>query len=479
MAPFPGFPSTPLAEEPDESYIASEFDRQLWSDIPTAAFSLAVLFVLFAVAHPFTLGGPLGRELSLLAGLSAITLFALGLWSRRSQSYYLANRTAAVFAAIVLVNSSVHLAATHNPEQFTNFMVLLIAIGIFFLSLPWLVGGVIFVGAVWMAMLLFVGRTHAVHFVFAFVTTSLVAGLAFSFRTHALRRSVVGVWREARHREELERVDAELLRVNSELEDRVNLRTAELQRQVEQTLRMEQAVLESEKLATTGRMAAALAHEINNPLDAIVNCLYLLGHAALTDSERKYLELAKEELQRVVRITRHTLSFYRRGDTPDVFDCSELAAELISAFQPMAAGLGIRLESRIQRGQTIEGFPGEIRQVLTNLVINALDAGGAVTRVSVIGAHDWRNPTVEGVRISVADNGKGISKDDVPNIFEPFFTTKGEKGTGLGLWVSRGIVRKHHGTIHVRSLVHPRVHGSVFSVFIPSVRVKQAVLARR
>jgi signal transduction histidine kinase len=356
-------------------------------------------------------------------------------------------------------------------------MVLLLAIGIFFLSLRWLVVGVAVIGAVWMAMLLFVGRTHAVHFVFAFVTTSVVAGLAFRFRTRALRRSVVGVWREARHAEELERVDAELVRVNSELEDRVNQRTAELQLQVEQTLRMEQAVLESEKLATTGRMAAALAHEINNPLDAIVNCLYLLGHAALTDSERKYLEVAKEELQRVVRITRHTLSFYRRGDKPDVFDCSELAVEVISAFQPMAAGLGIRLESRIHGGQTIEGFPGEIRQVLTNLVINALDAGSAVTRVSVIGAHDWRNPMLEGVRISVADNGKGIPKEDVPNIFEPFFTTKGEQGTGLGLWVSRGIVRKHNGTIHVRSVVRPRVHGSVFSVFIPSARVKQALLA--
>lgn len=477
MVPSPGFLSTPPTEEPDESYIVSEFDKQLWSDVPVAAFSLAVLFVLFAVAHPFTVGGSIGRELSLLAGLSAITLFALGLWSRRSQSYQLANRTAAIFAAIVLVNSAAHLAATRNPEQFTNFMVLLIAIGIFFLSVPWLVVGIAVIGTVWMEMLLFIGRTHAVHFVFAFVTTSVVAGLAFRFRTRALRRSVVGVWREARHGEELERVDAELLRVNSELEDRVKQRTAELQRQVEQTLRMEQAVLESEKLATTGRMAAALAHEINNPLDAIVNCLYLLGHAALTDSERKYLELAKEELQRVVRITRHTLSFYRRGDNPDVFDCSELAAEVISAFQPMASGLGIRLESRIQVGQTIEGFPGEIRQVLTNLVINALDAGAAVTRVSVIGAHDWRNPTLEGVRISVADNGKGIPKEDVPNIFEPFFTTKGEKGTGLGLWVSRGIVRKHNGTIHVRSLVRPGVHGSVFSVFIPSVRVKQAVLA--
>ncbi len=477
MAPSRGLPS--MAAKPDESYIDSEFDRDLWSDISVAAFSLAVLYVVFAVAHPFTVGGATGWKLAGLAGLSAVTLFALGLWSRRSQRYHLANLTAAILAAIVLVNSAFHLAATADPAQFTNFMVLLIAIGTFFLSLRWLVGGIAVIGIAWMAMLPFVGRAHTVHYVFAFVTTSLVAALAFSFRTRALRRAIVGAWTESQNREQLERVDAELLRMNSELEERVNLRTAELQRQVEQTLRMEQAVLESEKLATTGRMAAALAHEINNPLDAIVNCLYLLDHADLSSAERKYLELAKEELQRVVRITRHTLSFYRKGDKPAVFDSSELAAEVISAFQPMATSRGIQLEPRIQGGQTLEGFPGGIRQVLTNLIINALDAGGAIIRVRVINSCDRRNPAVRGVRISVADKGKGIAKADAPNLFEPFFTTKGEKGTGLGLWVCRGIVQNHHGTIRVRSVAGPQGRGTVFSVFIPSALASQPVMSER
>lgn len=242
---------------------------------------------------------------------------------------------------------------------------------------------------------------------------------------------------------------------------------------------MEQAVLESEKLATTGRMAAALAHEINNPLDAIVNCLYLLEHADLSPTERKYLELAKEELQRVVRITRHTLSFYRKGDRPAVFDGSELATEVISAFQPMANSLGVQLEPRIQSGQTLEGFPGGIRQVLTNLIINALDAGGSIIRVRVISSCDRRNPAVRGVRISVADKGKGIAKADAPNLFEPFFTTKGEKGTGLGLWVCRGIVQNHHGTIRVRSVARPQGRGTVFSVFIPSALAKWPVLSKQ
>jgi len=478
MAPSWGNRKSPVLRGPAESYVASEFDHQLWSDLPTTAFSLAGLYLIFAVAHPFTVGGSSGRELSALAGLSALVLFGFGLGLRRSQRYRLAHLVAAIFAGIVLLNSAFHLAATRDPKQYTNFIVLLIAVGTFFLSWRWCMGVIAAIGTVWMAMLFYVGHSYAIHYAFAFVTASLVAALAFRFRTHALRKAITSAWTELHHREQLELADAELVRVNSELEDRVKQRTTELQRQVEQTLRMEQAILESEKLATTGRMAAALAHEINNPLDAIVNCLYLLEHANLSSTERKYLALAAQELQRVVRITRHTLSFYRKGDQPSWFDCSELAAEVISAFQPMAAGLGIELQARIQPGQYLEGFSGEIRQVLTNLVINAMDAGSAIARVRLAYSCDRRRPSLEGVRISVADNGKGISKSDAPNLFEPFFTTKGEKGTGLGLWVCKGIVQKHHGSIRARSIIRPHGRGSVFTVFIPCLAARQPVLAQ-
>jgi len=215
-------------------------------------------------------------------------------------------------------------------------------------------------------------------------------------------------------------------------------------------------------------MAAILAHEINNPLDTVVNCLYLLANAELRPEERKYLELASAELQRVVRITRHTLGFYRKGEAPKMFDCSNVAMEVVSTLAPMANGLGVGLECRSMGKPLLEGFSSEIRQLLTNLIMNAIDAESSRIRVRVIPSIDWRVPELKGVRISVLDNGKGIAKEHVRDLFEPFFTTKGEKGTGLGLWVCKGIVQKHNGSIAFRSILRSPGRGSVFSVFVPT-----------
>jgi signal transduction histidine kinase len=463
-----GIPEVKDSAQPPDSYIVSECDKQLWSDLPVAAFSLSILYLLFAAAHPFTVGGPAGTKLSVVATASSLVLLLYALWLRRSKSIHLANLTAATFAGIVLVNAAFHLLATRDPAEFSNFVVLVVAIGTFFLSLRWCIGAIAAVGAAWAAVTYLLGGDHAVHYVFGFITSSVVAALAFRFHTRALRSSIAGVWRETRHREQLEAVDAELVRANTELEQRVTERTAELQNQIERTRSMEQAVLESEKVATAGRMAATLAHEINNPLDAIVNCLYLLDLANLSPREQKYLELAREEVQRVVRITRHTLGFYRSSETPEEFDCSALATEVIAAFQPVANERGVQLEARIESGQMLNGFPGEIRQLLTNLIINAMDAGGTVARVSVVSSCDRMSPERRGLRISVADNGKGISKEHGASLFEPFFTTKGEKGTGLGLWVCKGIVQKHNGTIGFRSIPRPVRACCVFSVFLPS-----------
>jgi signal transduction histidine kinase len=179
----------------------------------------------------------------------------------------------------------------------------------------------------------------------------------------------------------------------------------------------------------------------------------------------------------VARITRTTLGFYRKGEQPETFDCSVLAAEVISTFVPLTSGRGVQLEARIQDGQLMRGFSGEIRQLLTNLIMNAMDAESTMVRVTLSAAHDRRDPERLGVRISVADNGKGVSKDDAPRVFEPFFTTKAEKGTGLGLWVCKGIVQKHNGAIAFRCLVRPLSRGSVFSVFLPSAYAEQAVNA--
>jgi len=467
------------SDQPPNSYVRSELDKQLWSDLRVAAFILSILYVIFAFSHPFTVGGKSGLRLTILAASSAVVLFLYGLWLRRSQSYRLANLTVAVFAAIVLCNSTFHLVVTRDPAQFTNFVVLLVAIGTFFLSLAWCMAAIVVVGAVWGWALQFLGPEHAVHYVFAFITASVVAALAFRFRTRALRSAIVGAWKEHRHRLKLEVAEARLILANTELEARVLERTAELHVQVEQKQKMEQAVLEAEKLATTGRMAAILAHEINNPLDTIMNCLDLLNNENLQSGDRTYLEIASSELQRVVRITRNTLGFYRRGEQAETFDCSGLATEVISTFMPLTNGRGVQLEARIQDGQIIRGFSGEIRQLLTNLIMNAMDAESTIVRVTISASHDRKDPERLGVRISVADNGKGVSREDAPKVFEPFFTTKGEKGTGLGLWVCKGIVQKHDGAIACRSLVGPPRRGSVFSVFLPSAYAQQTVNASR
>jgi len=141
---------------------------------------------------------------------------------------------------------------------------------------------------------------------------------------------------------------------------------------------------------------------------------------------------------------------------------------VIAAFLSAASSRGIELQSRLQPGQRIEGFPGEIRQVLMNLIVNAMDAGGSAVRVRVVESFDRWQPEKRGVRISVLDNGRGITQADAPNIFEPFFTTKGEKGTGLGLWVCKGIVQKHEGSITFRTSSSASGSRSVFSVFLPS-----------
>jgi len=467
------------SEQPPSSYVKSEFDKQLWSDLRVAAFVLSILYAVFAISHPITVGGRVGLRMMILAVSSAVVLFFYGLWLRRSKRYHLANLTAAVFAGIVLCNSTFHLVGTGDPVQFTNFVVLVVAIGTFFLSLPWCVGAIVVVGAVWGGALQFFGREHTAHYVFAFITASVVASLAFRFRTRALRSAIVGAWSEHHHLLKLEVAEAQLILANTELEARVLERTAQLHVQIEQKRQMEQAVLEAEKLATTGRMAAILAHEINNPLDTMVNCLHLLGGENLRTAERTYLEIATAELQRVVRITRHTLGFYRRGEQPETLDCSGLATEVISTFMPLTNGRGVRLEARVQDGQIMRGYSGEIRQLLTNLIMNAMDAESTIVRVTISASHDRRDPQRLGVRISVADNGKGVPKEDAPKVFEPFFTTKGEKGTGLGLWVCKGIVQKHNGAIVFRSLVGRLRRGSVFSVFLPSTYAEQAVNTSR
>ena len=246
-------------------------------------------------------------------------------------------------------------------------------------------------------------------------------------------------------------------------------------RDITERKRTEAVLHATEKLATTGRLAAAIAHEINNPLEGVTNLLYLLeNHPSLDAAARRYARMAQEEVARVARIARQTLAFYREPTNPVEVDVAELLNGLLELYAHKLHTRRVVLEKRLENPGCITASPGEIRQVLSNLVGNALDAlpdGGAL-KVHVFHSRDWRQPWRQGVRVSVADNGHGIRPEHLHTIFDPFFTTKGEKGTGLGLWVSHGIVQKYGGTIHVYSSVRPGHSGTCFSVFFPHVAIE-------
>jgi signal transduction histidine kinase len=228
----------------------------------------------------------------------------------------------------------------------------------------------------------------------------------------------------------------------------------------------EAALLQSEKLASVGRMAATVAHEINNPLEAVTNCVYLAASTPnLPPQAKEHLATAERELHRVAHIAKRTLGFYRENAKPAVVDIRTLVDEVVELYDPKFTRKDIRL--KIEHNGHCSGtvaIAGEIRQVISNLLTNAIDAlqpkGMVRVRTSRV--------TLKGcsyTRVTVADAGAGISRINQSRIFEPFFTTKKAVGTGLGLWVSREIVQKHKGRIGLRSV---EGRGTVFSVFLPN-----------
>ena len=228
----------------------------------------------------------------------------------------------------------------------------------------------------------------------------------------------------------------------------------------------EEAVRRSEKLATAGRLAASIAHEINNPLEAVINLLYL----ARNDSSNaaQYLTMAEQEVGRVAHLAQQTLGFVRDTNSATSVEPAAIMDEILQLYSRKLEGRQIRVARRYKDVRPIRCYPGELRQLLANLVVNAADAMSSQGSLSVRVApgRDWSNAR-EGIRITVADNGTGIPRENLRRIFEPFYTTKIDTGTGLGLWVSNGIVRKHGGSIRVRSRVNGHNHGTVFSIFLP------------
>ncbi len=233
----------------------------------------------------------------------------------------------------------------------------------------------------------------------------------------------------------------------------------------------EDALRKSEKLATVGRLAASIAHEINNPLAAVTNCLYIaLLDPSLHPETKVHLQNAEQELRRVAHITTQTLRFHKQSYAPARIDISEIANSVLALFRMRMSDKGIRENTEFEQGAIVTCLGDEIRQVIANLVSNAMDATPAngTMRIRIRKTRYWANETVSGVKIVVADTGHGIPAQILDHIFEPFVTTKEATGIGLGLWVSDGIVRKHGGRIRVRSRAGCSLSGSIFSIFLPN-----------
>lgn len=230
----------------------------------------------------------------------------------------------------------------------------------------------------------------------------------------------------------------------------------------------EAAVMRNEKLAAVGRLASSISHEINNPLESVTNLLYLIKSNSDLDAIREYTETAERELRRVSLITNQTLRFHRQSTYASPFFCHDLIGDSLSLFQGRLVNSNIQVEKRKRAEEPITCLGGEVRQVISNLIGNAIDAmprGGRLILRSRAATH-WKTGE-KGLAITVADTGIGMNAETQKKIFEAFFTTKGIGGTGLGLWISCEIVNRHGGTLRVRSSQAKQHTGTVFSLFLP------------
>ena len=241
-----------------------------------------------------------------------------------------------------------------------------------------------------------------------------------------------------------------------------------VQTDVTERVEFETAIRESEKLAVVGRLSAAIAHEINNPLESLMNLVYLAERSEPEDT-RQYLAMMDQELRRMKLITAQSLRFSRQSHRPEAIQPTELLDSILLMQKARIEGVGVAVDRRDRFSDSIVCMEGEIRQVINNLVSNATDAAkgkGQRLWVRTRPATDLKAGR-SGILITIADNGVGMSSRTRQKMFEAFFTTKGNQGTGLGLWVSKGIVDRHHGRIRVRSRTEQQDTGTVFQVFLP------------
>lgn len=267
-----------------------------------------------------------------------------------------------------------------------------------------------------------------------------------------------------------------------ELRETAERLNAQLHLEIADRKRMEQALVHSEKLAVTARFASTMAHEINNPLEAMMNLVYLLAPLQTRPEARAYIATLEEQLQALRRIAAHALKFHRDGNKPEEFKLNAVLREVSDFYRPQAERQGIVVHQRFEADGTILAFRSELVQVVTNMLLNAIDATPADGHVII---HLYPAPrwlcemrTSHGYCLSIADSGSGIEPQDRARIYQPFFTTKGERGTGLGLWVSAGIINRIGGSIRVWSTCRPGRSGTCFSIFLPAKQTAFTALRR-
>src|SRR3954469_20486082 len=257
---------------------------------------------------------------------------------------------------------------------------------------------------------------------------------------------------------------------------RARRRQYQIRDYIEQFKQAQEALRKSEKLAVAGRLAASIAHEINNPLNAVTNLHYLMAGSKSLAEMKSLLSIADEELARVAEIAKQTLKFHRESSRSADVDLRDVVESVLTLYRARLQSAGVEVVRDFEAIDTvIDGFGGELRQVFANLVGNSLDAMWKGGRLC-IRMRRVRRKAREGIRLTVADTGLGIPEHIRPQLFEPFVSTKGNTGTGLGLWVAAEIVRHHEGTIQLKSRENA---GTVFSVFLPYAAAENSADAER
>ena len=242
-------------------------------------------------------------------------------------------------------------------------------------------------------------------------------------------------------------------------------------RDITQTRMAEDALRRSEKLAAVGQLASSIAHEINNPLEAVINLLYLVRTADALAEVKTYALMAESELARMADITLQTLRFHRQQSAAAPVDLAAMVADVLRLYTTRFTARRIVLKSRMRATPKAMVFEGDLRQVLNNLIRNAYDVmpmGGRLS-IRLRAAHSPKTGE-PGVRLTVADTGTGFLPAMREHLFEPFYTSKEITGTGLGLWISKGIVDKHRGEMRMRSRMQEGRtdgYGTVFSIWLP------------